>query len=497
MGTSDPWWMSWVIGACLKALLVPAYRSTDFEVHRNWMAVTYSRNPADWYADVSGQSKWTLDYPPLFALVEYCFARIAVLVDPHIVVETIDPYTSPACVWFQRCTVMISEFALLATGLRRYGVDTATHYIFAFGLASLLIVDHVHFQYNGFLLGVLTWSLASLHRGDYLLAAVCFSCLLSLKHLFLTLAPFFTCFLLMAYVKRSPRRLCIVGTVALSSLAAGLAPCLLPAAAAGRLSRASCEIIARLFPFNARGLVHSYWAPNVWALYAFLDRLVVFASPPGAYTGVGSTRGRVDGEAGGILALPQPTPAICFGLCALAMSPALKKCGNPTLALFHCALSAFIFGWHMHEKFAIVALLPLAIASVKSGDSFLFRHFSRLTAFAVLPLVPMSHTGTALTLVALEETLLYQLNPVHNRLLLVEQFHIAGMIVLIVMHRLIWPYLLPTYLVQKFEFLPLMLVSVYGACCFVAIFFVSLLSIATPSGCAFHRRLAFFDRIFT
>ena len=254
-------------------------KSTDFEVHRNWLAITESLPISEWYYE--NTSEWTLDYPPFFAYFEWVLAHIAKLVDPAMLrVYNLD-YDSWQTIYFQRATVILTELVLFFA-LQLY-VDTTpissrrASQVAALSIIlspGLLIIDHIHFQYNGFMYGILVWSLVLARCKSTLLSSgLVFAALLCFKHIYLYLAPAYFVFLLRAYClsSKSIFRLRLFNCIKLVSGIAGiLAAAFGPFAAMQQIP----QLFSRLFPFS-RGLCHAYWAPNIWAIYSFLDRVLI------------------------------------------------------------------------------------------------------------------------------------------------------------------------------------------------------------------------------
>lgn len=397
-----------VLVTAVKLLLVPAYKSTDFEVHRNWLAITSQLPPSRWYLDAT--SRWTLDYPPLFAWFERGLAFLAPLADPGMLTLQAEPYDTPATVLFMRCTVIASD-ALLALGAlwittsptddppsrapARPGVTPrALVLLLVVFSPGLLMIDHVHFQYNGAALGALLCALAAVSRGAPAVGAFFFSVLVHFKHVHVYAAPAVAAHLLAHRVgarwsdaTRSRRaRLVVAGRCATYLAVAVLvtAVSLGPFAAQGVLG----AVFSRLFPFG-RGLSHAYWAPNVWALYNAADKVIAAAARrafgaeacpaplgnlAGGMTGHGGTGAQTHA------ALPTVTPAATFALTLASCLPFIARHVAATRGeatrpsslarlVARTTTCAFAFGWHVHEKALLMATTPLAVAlALDAGD---------------------------------------------------------------------------------------------------------------------------------
>jgi alpha-1,3-glucosyltransferase len=128
--------------------------------------------------------------------------------------------------------------------------------------------------------GILVLSMVLARNQSTLLLSGClFAVLLCFKHIYLYLAPAYFVYLLRAYCLGQRETFpyfnirllnCVklgVGIVVIFASAFG------PFALWGQLE----QVISRLFPFS-RGLCHAYWAPNVWAMYSFTDRVLIYGT---------------------------------------------------------------------------------------------------------------------------------------------------------------------------------------------------------------------------
>ena len=384
-----------VVVTCLKLCLFPAYYSTDLEVHRNWLAVTSSLPPSQWYH--SNVSLWSLDYPPLFAYFELALSVPATLIDPNITRIDNLGYNSDTCVAFQRMTVVASDAVLiLATDAYvrtisdRIAPRSAALSLLIVGNTGLLIVDHIHFQYNGMLLGILVFSMVAMKRGHFVTAAALFTVLLLFKHIFVYVAPAYFLFLLTHYciykhslVSIATRFLALSLTV-VSICVVSLLPFLsdLP------------QLVYRLFPFK-RGITHAYWAPNAWALYNTIDLVLSRLNRPEMEST--STRGLV-GELTHY-SVPSPTPLATLVCTLVAMIPAVLLVMRPSKSAEHsfdkfvtsvtlCGFGSFLFGWHVHEKAILLVIVPLTLLAIEHPSLVpIYTLLSCVGVFSLFPLV--------------------------------------------------------------------------------------------------------------
>ncbi|XP_051903500.1 probable dolichyl pyrophosphate Glc1Man9GlcNAc2 alpha-1,3-glucosyltransferase [Hippocampus zosterae] len=477
----------------LKALFMNAYHSTDFEVHRNWLAITHNLPLSRWYHE--NTSEWTLDYPPLFAWFEFSLSYVARHFDNKMLVVSNLNYASPATVLFQRLSVIFTDL-LFFYGAReccrcvrdRKGTrDIFTHPSFVLAVLllwnfGLLIVDHIHFQYNGFLFGFLLLSISKHLQSQHLQGALLFAILLNLKHIYLYVAPAYGIFLLRSYCftqdnrdgsirwrSFSPLRLLTLGSIVAAVCALSFGPFI----AMGQLP----QVLSRLFPFK-RGLCHAYWAPNVWALYNVLDKSL--ATLGACFKLLNETTLPRASMTGGLVhefqhsVLPSVTPSITVVCTLLSILPALTSIWRrPRGArgflrcLLLCALASFAFGWHVHEKAILIAILPLSLLAVESrDDAGIFLILSTTGHYSLFPLIftpaelPIK-CALMMMFTIFSFAALGRLHSGRGSLLHpLEVVYLSGLAVVAVACEFVFP-LSPWH--QRLPFLPLLATSVYAA----------------------------------
>jgi alpha-1,3-glucosyltransferase len=365
-----------VLATALKVLLFPSYRSTDFLVHRHWKALTRHLPRAQWYYDDRAvHTVHTLDYPPAFALLEsfWSNAIFPILSHPRLLAAvtarhdvglvhpqclalvddaTVDDGTvvDAACVAFMRSTVAMSD---LVWGYAAWIVSQQQLAVYALLLfhPALWMLDHIHFQYNGLLVAILLLSIHHVRYKRDCLAAVLIGLLVSLKHLYLTCCLWYVVVWMKRYGmwRKNPGQL-------LAIIVCGATPILLSVVATVDYDAPEAwlqQVVGRLFPFQ-RGLLHDYWAGNIWAFYAAAHKVLAKLSPSWGMR---------------LLPMDAVTPVVAIGATLVLQLPSLVYVDDDHIwsSFVLTALASFLTQYHGHEKAILTALIPSIV--VGTGEN--------------------------------------------------------------------------------------------------------------------------------
>jgi len=246
------------------------------------------------------------------------------------------------------------------------------------------------------------------------------------------------------------------------------------------------QLLSRLFPFT-RGLNHAYWAPNAWALLTAADRVLLqYVKRFGVSFSVdasgvsSSSRGLVGDTSFAVL--PNVKPIHTFVITIVFQSVFLVKLWRtPTYrsfvtALTLCGYTSFMFGWHVHEKAILLVLVPLSLLAAENYAY--FRTFMIASTAGVVSLFPLLFTPTE-QIIEVVYSLLWAIvvfGPLKQRLYEFPR-SLPAVIVGSLETMYLWGFLLLELMVtlcpvvasavarepEKWEFLPLMLTSLYCA----------------------------------
>lgn len=477
-----------LIASAFKLLFIYLYYSTDFDVHRNWLAITSSLPLYQWY--FNDVSQWTLDYPPFFAYFEYILSYFAKFFDPDMLIIENVTHSTYNTILFQRLSVIITDIFLpiISSICLTKTIDIKIASIILFS-SSLIIIDHMHFQYNSYILLYLFLSIKKFYDRKFIQCFLFFSILILTKHLFLPLVPIFGIILLRYHILLNNNNqynsinkiiilLLFYITMALFILFIAFFPFIysnslflyqqsnnIPSSKLHLVFLSSFfsspleiinkfiypsilnqfpQIFSRLFPFG-RGLVHAYWAPNIWALYLALDKFLVliykymeaksfvtfchfsknkfFICTLYNYlkfhynTFIQSSENILSSSSGivgdyALIFLPKIEPIHSFllvlfiGVIPTTFALLFKKFpGSPTSleeknliytkqavhltrGVIFVTFTTFLFGYHVHEKAILIPLLLQALLiNYSSLDKALFFILSLTSSVSFFPLI--------------------------------------------------------------------------------------------------------------
>lgn len=357
----------------------------DYEAQRHWMEVTTQLPVSQWY--FHDLEWWGLDYPPLTAYHSWILGKVGGLIDASwFELHKSRGTNDHSLKVFMRGTVIVSEYLIFIPAavifVRRLSkLQGVNSWNASIALTAILmqpgtiLIDHVHFQYNTVMLGLVLASMSSVLAGRFMWSCVFFVLALGFKQMALYYAPAMFAYLLgvCLFPRINFPRFLGIAAVTAASFAVLLLPLFLGAlydsyrgidarpdlhghkaplpiltqysyllnyrAWYYPIVQQSAQMIYRVFPF-ARGLFEDKVA-NFWCALNVVVKLRQYPS-------------ELLQRASLLLTLGSITPA-CLVIFLKPRKELLP------VALATTAWGFFLFSFQVHEKSVLLPLMPMTV----------------------------------------------------------------------------------------------------------------------------------------
>ena len=357
----------------------------DYEAQRHWMEITTQLPISQWY--FHDLQWWGLDYPPLTAYHSWLCGKIGSLINPSwFALFSSRGLHDANLKVFMRATVLVSEYLIYIPAVvvftRRFsrlnGVSTWSSAVALVAILmqpATILIDHVHFQYNTVMLGLVVASMSSLLAGRNLWACVFFVAALGFKQMALYYS--FSIFSYLLAICVFPR-INISRFVAIAATTAISFALLILPIVVGTLHDVKRGIDARpdldgprpplpLFPQLANYLdTEAFYYPVVEQLVQIVHRIFPFA------------RGLFEDKVANfwcalnviVKVKKYPAPllqrASLLATLASILPPNLVLFLRPRKHLLPLAFAAtawgfFLFSYQVHEKSVLLPLMPMTL----------------------------------------------------------------------------------------------------------------------------------------
>ena len=371
----------------------------DFEVQRHWMEITYHLPLREWYYD--DPTYFGLDYPPLTAYVSYVCGYLSdKLVGPHSVAlfesRGLEDPTHKA---FMRATVLVTDLLVFGSAVwymtkpqeeSNHHLQSLCSFAFVMSQPAILLIDHGHFQYNTFALGLSLWAFYYMSKPGHvncIFGSVFYCLALSFKQMTLYFAPAVFFYLLgrccMDHGRHFMTRFLSLGITVIATLASMFLPVVISGPDGTTPMDRLAQVLRRIFPLH-RGLFESK-VSNVWCVLSLKPFRI---------------RQRIPEQL-------QPVIALCLTIillmpCCWSMfrlgrdKPAIGNLYQHRTTLLwgltNSALAFFLASFQVHEKSILLALAPASM--LLSQDSRFVEWFAIVAAWSLWPLLQIDRLQT-------------------------------------------------------------------------------------------------------